>query len=159
MPCGTTPRTALQIDVGFGYAVTPGPQSVSYPVLLPEFAAPQLRAYPKATVVAEKLHAICVLGMANTRMKDYFDLWVLLQDAQIEAAELKRALNATFARRGAALPSSTPAGLSDAFSADAAKQTQWRAFLKKNRLTDTLLADVVISLRAKYEAIVNHRSA
>jgi predicted nucleotidyltransferase component of viral defense system len=146
-------RIALQIDVGFGDAITPGPQNVSYPVLLPEFAAPQLRAYPKATVVAEKLHAICTLGMANTRMKDYFDLWVLLQDAELEPAALRSAVVATFERRGAALPSNTPAGLGDVFSADAAKQAQWRAFLKKNRLTDMPLPYLVASLRAKFEAL------
>ncbi|UUZ63243.1 nucleotidyl transferase AbiEii/AbiGii toxin family protein [Polaromonas sp. P1-6] len=124
-------RIALQIDVGFGDAVTPEPQNVSYPVLLAEFAAPQLRAYPKYTVVAEKLHAVCVLGMANTRMKDYFDLSVLLQDAELTDAELRRAVAATFARRGTALPSGTPAGLRNEFAEDAAKQMQWQAFLKR----------------------------
>jgi predicted nucleotidyltransferase component of viral defense system len=151
-------RIALQIDVGFGDAVTPGPQNVSYPVLLPEFAAPQLRAYPKATVVAEKLHAICILGMANTRMKDYFDLWVLLQDSELQAVELHNALVATFTRRGTPLPTTMPVGMSDAFSADAAKRAQWQAFLKKNRLTDMSLTDVVASLHAKFEALVQHRS-
>ena len=67
-------RIALQVDVGFGDAVTPAPQAVSYPVLLHDMPAPRLRAYPKYTVVAEKFHAICLLGMVNTRLKDYFDL-------------------------------------------------------------------------------------
>jgi Nucleotidyl transferase AbiEii toxin, Type IV TA system len=149
-------RIALQVDVGFGDAVTPGPQNVIYPVLLSEFAAPQLRAYPKATVVAEKLHAICILGMANTRMKDYFDLWTLLEDTQLQVVELNHALVATFTRRGTTLLSSTPVGLSDAFSADAAKQAQWKAFLKKNRLTDMPLQYLVATLRAKFEALVKH---
>lgn len=144
---------ALQIDVGFGDAVTPGPQSVSYPVLLAEFAAPQLRAYPKYTVVAEKLHAICVLGMANTRMKDYFDLWVLLQDTEPQDVELRRAVVATFARRGTALPDGAPVGLRHEFSEDAAKQMQWQAFLKKNRLNAILLPDLVNFLRVKLEAV------
>jgi predicted nucleotidyltransferase component of viral defense system len=152
-------RIALQIDVGFGDAVTPGPQNVVYPVLLADFAAPQLRAYPKATVVAEKLHAICVLGMANTRMKDYFDLWVLLQGADLQAAELSRALLATFARRATMLPSRTPVGLSDAFAADAAKQTQWQAFLKKNRLNGVALSEVVAFLRANFEVLVDDSAA
>lgn len=145
-------RIALQIDVGFGDAVTPGPQNVSYPVLLAEFAAPQLRAYPKYTVVAEKLHAVCVLGMANTRMKDYFDLWVLLQDAELQDVELRRAVAATFARRGTALPSGTPAGLRDEFSEDAAKQMQWQAFLKKNRLHGMPLTDLLNTLRERLDA-------
>ncbi len=67
-------RIALQVDIGFGDAVTPAPEAISYPVLLDDLPAPQLRAYPKYTVVAEKFHAICLLGMTNTRMKDYFDL-------------------------------------------------------------------------------------
>lgn len=146
---------ALQIDVGFGDAVTPGPQNVSYPVLLPEFAAPQLRAYPKATAVAEKLHAICVLGMANTRMKDYYDLWVLLQDAELGHSDLNHAFTATFVRRATALPRNTPEGLSDAFSADAAKQAQWQAFLNKNRLNALPLPGVVAALRARFEALAN----
>ena len=127
-------RIALQVDIGFGDAVTPAPESISYPVLLDDLPAPQLRAYPKYTVVAEKFHAICLLGMANTRMKDYFDLWVLLSENTLAAAELRRAIEATFNRRQMAMPTALPAGLSDAFAANALKQTQWNAFLKKNRL-------------------------
>jgi hypothetical protein len=82
-------RIALQVDIGFGDAVTPAPQAISYPVLLEDFPAPQLRAYPKYTVVAEKFHAVCLLGLANTRMKDYFDLWVLLNDTTLDALELR----------------------------------------------------------------------
>jgi hypothetical protein len=63
-------RITLQFDIGFGDAVTPAPESVSYPVLLEDLPAPQLRVYPMLTVVAEKLHAICLLGLANTRLKD-----------------------------------------------------------------------------------------
>ena len=92
-------RLALQIDIGFGGAVTPAAQPVTYPTLLFDVPAPTLRAYPKATVVAEKLHAVTVLGMTNTRMKDFFDLWVLLRDTTLDDAELQRAIEATFARR------------------------------------------------------------
>ena len=69
-------RLVLQIDIGFGDAVTPDAQQVTYPTLLADVPAPTLRVHPKATVVAEKLHAVTVLGMTNTRMKDFFDLWV-----------------------------------------------------------------------------------
>lgn len=85
-------RIALQVDIGFGDAVTPAPQAISYPVLLEDFPAPQLRAYPKYTVVAEKFHAVCLLGLANTRMKDYFDLWVLLGDTTLGVAPIHRTL-------------------------------------------------------------------
>lgn len=98
-------RIALQVDIGFGDAVTPTPEMVRYPVLLDDLPAPHLRAYPKYTVVAEKSHAICLLGMTNTRMKDYFDLDVLLQGADLDPREVRRAIEATFARRKTAIPS------------------------------------------------------
>lgn len=146
-------RIALQVDIGFGDAVTPAPEAISYPVLLNDMPAPQLRAYPKYTVVAEKFHAICLLGMTNTRMKDYFDLWVLLGENTLDQAELHRAIEATFNRRKMAMPTSLPAGLNDAFVADAIKQTQWNAFLKKNRLDAIALADVVTRLRSEIHKV------
>jgi hypothetical protein len=127
-------RVPLQVDIGFGDAVTPAPQTVKYPVLIEDLPAPQLRAYPKYTVIAEKLHAICLLGMANTRMKDYFDLSVLLTDDDIEAGQLAAAVQATFNRRKFDIPITAPAGLSDEFANDLTKQRQWAAFLKKSRL-------------------------
>ena len=141
-------RIALQVDIGFGDAVTPAPEAISYPVLLDDLPAPQLRAYPKYTVVAEKFHAICLLGMTNTRMKDYFDLWVLLSENALYRAELRRAIEATFNRRKMTMPTSLPTGLSDDFVADAIKQIQWKSFLQKNRLNTVALAEVVIKLRA-----------
>ena len=144
-------RLALQIDIGFGDAVTPAAQPVSYPTMLADLPAPTLHAYPKATVVAEKLHAVTVLGMTNTRMKDFFDLWVLLHDNTTDDAELQRAIEATFARRQTALPSAHPIGLSDAFAEDATKQLQWRAFLTKNRLQAMTLSHVVRTIRERAE--------
>lgn len=144
-------RIALQVDIGFGDAVTPSAQAVSYPVLLDGLPAPQLRSYPKYTVVAEKFHAICLLGMTNTRMKDYFDLWVLMTEGTLDPAELRRAIAATFQRRQLALPSHLPAGLSDAFCSDAAKQMQWAAFLKRNRLPALELTAVVARLRQEFQ--------
>ncbi len=146
-------RISLQVDIGFGDAVTPAPEAISYPVLLDDLPAPQLRAYPKYTVVAEKFHAICLLGMANTRMKDYFDLWVLMGDNTLDPSELRRAIGVTFARRKMAMPSSLPAGLDDVFGADAIKQTQWNAFLKKNRLDPISLAEVVTLLRGELHKV------
>lgn len=146
-------RIALQVDIGFGDAVTPAPELVDYPVLLAGLPAPQLRAYPKYTVVAEKLHAVCLLGMANTRMKDYFDLWVLLTEGGLDAAELQRAVDATFARRKLALPLAVPMGLSDAFAQDAAKQRQWSAFLKKNQLQALDLGETVALLRSEFQKL------
>ncbi len=146
-------RIALQVDIGFGDAVTPAPEAVHYPVLLHDLPAPQLRAYPKYTVVAEKFHAVCLLGMANTRMKDYFDLWVLLTEGVLDPQELRRAVAATFHRRQLALPHAIPSGLSDGFAQDAAKQKQWAAFLKKNRLQALDLAEVVGLLRSEFQKL------
>ena len=142
-------RLTLQIDIGFGDAVTPAAQAVNYPTLLPDVPAPKLRAYPKATVVAEKLHAVTLLGMTNTRMKDFFDLALLLRDATLDDAELQRAVEATFARRQTAMPGNQPVGLSDAFANDATKQQQWRAFLSKNKLEPMELHVVISAIRER----------
>ena len=140
-------RLTLQVDVGFGDAVTPAPEAIAYPVLLADLPSPQLRAYPKYTVVAEKFHAICLLGMANSRMKDYFDLWILLGENTLDPGEMKRAIEATFARRKMTMPAVMPVGLSDGFVADVGKQVQWQAFLRKNRLGLLQISDVVKRLR------------
>lgn len=87
--------------------------------------------------------------MTNTRMKDFFDLWVLLHDTTLDDAELLRAVEATFARRQTAVPSNQPIGLSDVFADDATKQLQWRAFLKKNKLEPVDLGDVVRTIRER----------
>ncbi|WP_196799347.1 MULTISPECIES: nucleotidyl transferase AbiEii/AbiGii toxin family protein [unclassified Thioalkalivibrio] len=141
-------RCHTQIDVGFGDAVTPGPDAVEFPVILPAMPAPRLRAYPRATVVAEKLEALVSLGIANSRMKDYFDLWVLSRYADFEGEILYQAIHATFERRMTPLPEGTPFGLSDDFAQDRSKQIQWHAFLKKNTLAHLPLSDVVTDLRA-----------
>jgi hypothetical protein len=90
-----------------------------------------------------------VLGMTNTRMKDFFDLALLLRDDTLDDAELQRAIEATFARRQTAMPSTMPIGLSDAFADDTTKQTQWRAFLNKNKLQPMDLRDVIRAIRAR----------
>lgn len=146
-------RIVLQVDIGFGDAVTPAPESVRYPVLLDDLPAPLLRSYPKYTVAAEKFHAVCLLGMANTRMKDYFDLWVLLAEGDLDPAKLRRAVEATFSRRQLTVPDTIPTGLSDAFAQDGVKQAQWAAFLKKNRLQPLDLIAVVGLLRNAFQTL------
>ncbi len=140
-------RCRTQIDIGFGDAVTPGPIDSVYPVLLDELPAPRLRTYPTYTVVAEKLHAIAALGMTNSRLKDYFDLSVLIQRETFDPAVMSQAIQATFSRRGMAIPSTLPIGLSDEFANDASRQALWLAFLRKNELTPEPLAAVVGQIR------------
>ena len=146
-------RISLQVDIGFGDVVTPAPEAIAYPVLLDDLPAPGLKAYPKATVVAEKFQALCALGMANTRMKDYFDLWVLLRANDLDDPELARAIRATFVRRRTPMPNGIPAGLSDAFAADAGKRTQWRAFVGRNKLETAELEVVVRALREAFRRV------
>ena len=141
-------RCKTQIDVGFGDAVTPGPVDAVYPVLIADFAAPRLRTYPVYTVVAEKLHAMVLLGMTNSRLKDYLDLSVLLEREVLDPATLAVAIAATFTRRGTALPTALPIGLSDEFASDQSRQALWAAFLKKNALPAVPLTSVITTLRA-----------
>jgi len=136
-------RCALQIDVGFGDAVTPEPQTVLFPVLLDDMAAPTLKVYPVYTVIAEKFHAMTVLGLANTRMKDFFDIVVIAQRTNLDGATLARAIGATFARRGTPLPTQPPVALSHMFGDDDTKQLQWQAFVKKGHLTAGTLPETV----------------
>lgn len=140
-------KCPVQADIGFGDAVVPGPEEVTYPVLLDDNPAPQLRAYPRYTVVAEKLEASVSLGMLNSRMKDYFDLWVLVTYAQFDNAILRKAIQATFERRSTPLPAKLPIGLSDEFANDGQKNKQWLAFLHKNGIAPKPLAEIVTDLR------------
>jgi hypothetical protein len=136
----------VQVDIGFGDVVTPGPETATYPVLLPDVAAPVLRVYPRYTVVAEKLETIVSFGIANSRLKDYFDLHTLATSFDFDGPTLAGAVRATFERRRTPLPEGLPLGLTRAFSDDPSKQAQWSAFLNRNRLTSTSLQDVVTAL-------------
>ena len=122
-------RIPITVDIGFGDAVEPGVEDIDLPVLL-DMPSPHLRAYPRETVIAEKLHAIVALGRANSRMKDYYDVWMLTSAFEIEPERLRRAIVATFARRSTVIPAEAPDGLSEAFATDPGKQRQWDAFAR-----------------------------
>jgi nucleotidyltransferase AbiEii toxin of type IV toxin-antitoxin system len=130
-------RIPLQVDVGMGDAITPAPVLVEFPVLL-DFPVPILRAYPRATVVAEKLQALVALGMDNSRMKDFGDLWVLCERFPFEGVTLAAAVGATFTRRRTPLPSEPPVALTAVFSTDTAKRRQWQAFVSRSLLSSRL---------------------
>ncbi len=148
-------RCVAQVDVGFGDAVTPGPTDAVYPVLLDDLPAPRLRTYPVYTVVAEKLHAIVVLGMVNSRLKDYLDLVVIMEREALDEPTLALAIAATFQRRGTALPNAPPVGLSDEFALDPTRVALWQSLLKKNDIAHRPLVDVVTVLRvALWPAVV-----
>ncbi|QLZ67804.1 nucleotidyl transferase AbiEii/AbiGii toxin family protein [Legionella sp. PC1000] len=140
-------KIKIQIDIGYGDAVTPGPIDAHYPVLLTDLPAPKIRTYPIYTVIAEKLHAIALLGMANSRLKDYLDLYVLLGNEQIDNQVLAKAIQATFNRRGMDLLEALPIGLTDEFANDPSRESMWKAFLRKNELEQKPLSEVIAVIR------------
>lgn len=126
-------RVRLQIDVGFGDAVVPSPTKMTIPSLL-DFPSPQLKSYPREVVIAEKFQAMVMLGITNTRMKDFYDIWNLSRNFTFDGGRICRAMKATFKRRKTPLPDIPPLALTEEFSADTIKATQWQAFLKKGKL-------------------------
>lgn len=126
-------RLRIQIDIGFGDVVTPEAQAITYPTLL-DFPEPRLHAYPPETVVAEKLEALVSLGIRNSRMKDFFDLWGVTKTFAFDGSVLAEAIRATFAQRQTAIPAETPIAFTPDFAKDASKQAQWSAFLKRTSL-------------------------
>ncbi len=147
-------RVHMQIDIGFGDVVTPGPERLSYPTML-NFPAPVLFGYSRETVIAEKLQALVQLRMLNSRMKDYFDLWLLSRHPELNMATLRTAIQRTFENRDTEIEAA-PVGLSAEFGNDPGKQTQWRAFLKRSALTNAPenLGEVVEQLRTFFEPIL-----
>ena len=126
-------KIPIQIDIGFGDAVTPPPVEGDYPTLL-ESPIPRLFIYPRETVVAEKLEAMVKLGIANSRMKDFYDLEVLSRTFIFDGNKLLEAIQNTFERRGTELPvGGSPLAFTSDFYEDASKIRQWTAYLQKNR--------------------------
>ena len=140
-------RIPVQVDIGFGDAITPAAETITFPTTL-EFPAPELRSYPKETVVAEKFQAMVMLGIGNSRMKDFFDLYTLCNQFEFDGDIVRRAIQATFGRRKTSIPSSPPLALTAEFSEDQQKSTQWNAFLRKSNLSaqNLTLAEVATRL-------------
>lgn len=137
-------RIRLQVDIGFGDVVLPAPEPVEVPSLL-GFPPVRLRAYPKEAVVAEKFQAMVILGEANTRLKDFFDIWTLAKGHSFDGQRLALAIAGTFERRKTALPTETPLALTKTFTESPLKLTQWRGFLNRVGATSShppALADV-----------------
>jgi hypothetical protein len=140
----------MQTDIGFGDAITPASIDADYPVLIGQ-PAPRLKAYPAATVVAEKAEAIAKLGMLNTRFKDYYDLNFLADHFEFEGDQIVRALQATFARRGTELPERLPTGLTSTFADDSIKQQQWSAFSRRVGGSPRTLPEIIAVVAAFLE--------
>jgi predicted nucleotidyltransferase component of viral defense system len=140
-------RVPMQIDIGFGDVVVPGPTKIEYPTLL-DFPAPVLQAYPRETVIAEKLEAITKLGLLNSRMKDYYDIALLSRMYPFEGENLIGAIVATFRHRETKIESE-PIGLTNAFYADLARAIQWRVFIRRSRFAEQAgdLEQLVVEIR------------
>jgi len=132
----------ITIDIGFGDALADAAQTMAYPSML-GMEEPEIRTYPPASVIAEKFQAMVALGVANGRMKDYFDLWAIPKALRVAPEDLDAAINATFTRRGTAIPAERPPGLSYAILADNAKRTQWRTYAASINLSSLAFDEVI----------------
>lgn len=166
MHCGAylgKARIKLRVDIGFGDVITPEAQQIEYPSLL-DFDSPVLLGYTPETSIAEKFETMVVLDMANTRLKDFLDVWILSEARHFSGPTLARALDATFRRRGTPLPVSTPPALTAAFHSEANRLAQWNAYARKARVqgpTPTLqeaVTRIEAFLMPVAEALVEHRA-
>lgn len=147
-------RIRLQIDIGTGDVVTPPARSAMLRSILDDFPRPRVKVYPPETIVAEKLHAMVKLGIANSRMKDFFDVYVLARSRRFDANLLAKAIARTFERRKTAVPEE-PFALTPEFYSDRGKQAQWRAFLTKSGVkAPAAFAEVGDVIRAFLLAVI-----
>jgi len=155
-------RIPLQIDIGYGDAVTPGPERIEFPTLL-DGPPPRLLAYSRYSMVAEKLEAMVRLGIANSRMKDFYDMWLLSRLFEFDGRTLCEAVRNTFRRRSTALPVGLLIAFTDEFRKSTQKQTQWRAFVRKSKPEnmhkdlDTVIGEVAAFLMPVVEAARDDR--
>ena len=129
-----TAHFTVQLDIGFGDVVIPTPASLEYPTIL-DLPAPRIRGYSKESTIAEKFEAMVKLGALNSRMKDFFDIWLLSRQFDFEGQRLAAAIEKTFSTRRTDIQSG-PIALTNSFAGDPAKVVQWRGFIRKNRLTN-----------------------
>lgn len=122
-------RIKAVVDMGFGDATEPGLENVDLPVLL-GMPVPRLRSYARETVVAEKFEAMVRFGRANSRMNDFYDVWLLSRSYTFDGDRLARAIAGTFRRRGTPIPSEVPDGLTRTFADDPLKRKQWDDFIQ-----------------------------
>ena len=126
------PRIPIQIDIAFGDVITPGPVDIDYPALL-DFPAPDLRAHPVETVVAEKFNAIVQLGIANSRLKDFYDLWFISRTFELQGTALSTAVARTFERRQTPMPTDVPTALTRLYAEE--WDARWKALLNRKHMS------------------------
>jgi predicted nucleotidyltransferase component of viral defense system len=152
-------RIPMQVDIGFGDAVYPEPELASFPVLLP-MEAPIIRAYPREATIAEKFHAMVLLDIRNSRMKDFYDIWYMANTWEFQMRPLQKAIEFSFTRRGTSLPDDVPFALTDGFLDDVQKKIQWNAFVSRLDADDKrpTLAEVGAVLRSFLLPCISRRS-
>jgi hypothetical protein len=155
-------KVPVQVDVGFGDSTNPRPELVEIPPLL-DIPSTKMMGYRRELVVAEKFHAMVDLGLTNSRMKDFFDIWFLARQFLFDGRLLVTAVSTTFERRQTKVPSDPPLALTDAFAGDVGKLTQWLAFTKRARIEQPApsLFDATSNIKELMlpvaEAIASHR--
>jgi hypothetical protein len=149
-------RIDLQVDIGFGDAITPKAEKITFPTLL-KLPAPVIMAYPKYTVMSEKFMALVVLGIENSRMKDFYDICVMFRTMKFDLEILEKAIRATFSARNNILPDEMPVALTDEFSLDKHKTKQWNAFANRSNLTIPVghLPEVVREIRQQLSPVLS----
>ena len=145
-------RHILQFDIGFGDVIVPRPVPMTYPSLL-DMEPPRLKAYTLESVIAEKFQASIYLAEANSRMKDFYDIYELCTSRSFDGATLYRAISETFMNRKTDLPE-TPAIFSERFPALADKKMQWKAFQSRIRVAESLEFSKIIAVIKEFLAPV-----
>jgi hypothetical protein len=137
----------MRLDVGFADVVTPSPIELELPTILDDMSKPCIRGYPPETVIAEKFQAMIALGMINSRMKDFYDLWFMAQSMEFDFHLVREAIFNTFDRRKTTIPQETPTAFTNEFADQ--KQVLWVTFLKRNQIMDApiKLIDAIQALR------------
>ena len=150
-----TAKISIQVDVGLGDTLFPEPGEEEFPSLLDNHG-PRVKVYPKEAVVAEKFDAIIAFGLRNSRMKDYFDIYMLAKDFDFEGGVLSKAIISTVIRRGRTIPISIPDGLTEEFFKDSEKKKQWDAFIGRSvpHYSKLSIKKVTTFLRSFFEPII-----
>jgi len=143
----------LQIDIGIGDIITPQPESLEFPSLL-DMPQATLRASTRETVVAEKFHVMVTRDLLNSRLKDYFDIWILAKTFTFDAAQLKAALTATFERRRTVLPAVLPTALTERYAQEPARRPAWKRITQKTQAGGVSLADAITTIASFLEPII-----
>jgi predicted nucleotidyltransferase component of viral defense system len=149
-------RQILQVDIGFGDVITPDAVDILFPALFNELENPKILAYSVETVIAEKFEAMITLGTANSRMKDFFDVFTLLKKTELNTETLSDAIKATFRSRNI-ITEAHPPVFEDSFYRDTRRISMWNSFLRKNKLEhidfETAVTTIAETLQPIYRTL------